>query len=348
MRTIADFRLYAAIRRQPEELDRLLSASEPVDLAADALEGARRVFTVGIGTSWHAALVAADLLRAAGLDARAWSSYDFALYPPDVGSGDAAVVFTHSGVKQFSLRSLQLLAARNVPSVLVTSTESAIDLSVLPASITILRTTEREQTAAFTVSHTTAMLLAARLADEVSKGSAGDLKRVPAAVADALKLEDATLDLARAWFDHRSIVALGGGPHEVSAHETAIKIAETARRAVRAHGVEQFLHGPQVQVQSDEAFLVFAGDGPALERTREAITFVRMLGCDVACIAPVEPPGGVEWLRVEDVGELLAPIVEVVPAQLLAGHLAALADVDGDSFRVDEPLFGEARRAIEL
>lgn len=347
-RTIADFRLYAAIQRQPEELDRLLSASEPVDLAAQAVGAARRVFAVGIGTSWHAAVVAAQLLRAAGVDARAWSSYDFALYPPDVGSSDAAIVFTHSGVKQFSLRSLRLLAERGVPSVLITSTESAVDVGSLPASTTILRTTERERTAAFTVSHTTAMLLAARIADEVRPGSAGDLTRVPGAVADALRLEAATLELARAWFEHRAIVALGGGPHEVSAHETTIKVAETARRAVRGHGVEQFLHGPQVQVQRDEAFLVFAGEGPALERTQEAVEFVRTLGCDAAWVAPVEAPAGVEWLHVEDVGELLAPLVEIVPAQLLAGHLAALADVDGDSFRTDEPDFGAARKALEL
>ncbi len=347
-RTIADFRLYAAIQRQPEELDRLLSASEPVDLAADAVEAARRVFTVGIGTSWHAAVAAAQLLRAAGVDAQAWSSYDFALYPPDVGPGDAGIVFTHSGVKQFSLRSLQLLAERAVPSVLITSTEAAVDVGALPASTTILRTTEREQTAAFTVSHTTAMLLAARIADEVSRGSVGDLARVPGAVADALRLETATLELAQRWFGHRTIVALGGGPHEVSAHETTIKVAETARRAVRSHGVEQFLHGPQVQVQRDEAFLVFAGDGPALPRTREAVAFVQALGCDAAWVAPLEAPEEAEWLRVEDVGELLAPLVEVVPAQLLAGHLAALADVDGDSFRTDEPEFGAARKAIEL
>ena len=59
-RRIEDYRLYEAIRRQPAELTRLLDASEPIDLAADALGGARRVFCIGIGTSWNAASVAAN------------------------------------------------------------------------------------------------------------------------------------------------------------------------------------------------------------------------------------------------------------------------------------------------
>ena len=53
----------------------------PAEEAAQRLAPARRVFTVGIGTSYHAALVGAWLLRAAGADARAVSSFDFGLYP---------------------------------------------------------------------------------------------------------------------------------------------------------------------------------------------------------------------------------------------------------------------------
>ncbi len=347
-RQISDYRLYAAIQRQPEELDRLLSAQEPVDLAAETLSSARRVYTVGIGTSWNAASVAAMLLRAAGLDAAAWSSHDFVAYPPHLGSQDAVVLFTHSGTKRFSRRALAVLGEQRVPVVLITSSESAIGVADLPMGTTILRTTEREPSSMFTVSHTAAMLLAARIADAVQEGATGDLAAVPQAVADALQLEADVRELAEAWAERRNIVALGAGPHEVSAHEAGIKIAEAARRPVRGHAVEQFLHGPQVQVTEDDAFLLFAGGGPGLERTEEAATFVRTLGCAAAWVAPVAAPAGTEWLRIADVGEWLAPIVEAVPGQLLAGHLAALAGVDADNFRADDPVFRQARTALEL
>lgn len=347
-RRIQEYRLYEAIQRQPAELTRLLKASEPVDLAAEALGGARRVFCVGIGTSWNAASVAASLLTRAGIDARAWSSADFVQYPPKLTPDDAAIVFTHSGVKQYSRAAIDRLGATRVPIVLVTSTESEVAAGALPMGTTVLRTVAREQSAMFTASHTAAMFLAARVADALRTGCVGDLGAVPYAVEAALGLEAEVVALAAAWHAKRTLVALGAGPHEASAHEAAIKIAEAARRPVRGHAVEQFLHGPQVQVESSDAFLVFASTGAGLDRTREAAAFVRTLGCEVAWVSPVETPDGTYHLAVPDVGEALAPIVEIVPAQLLAGHLAAIEGVDADNFRRDDPAFGAARTAIRL
>jgi len=348
VRRIEEYRLYGAIRRQPEELERLLAEPAPVEAAAERLRGARRVFTIGIGTSSNAAATAAWMLRAAGLDAQRWSSHDFASYAPALGAEDAAIVFTHTGRKRFSRRSLAVLAERSARTVLVTSTESALGEGDLPTGSVVLRTVARDPSSMFTVSHSAAMLLSARVADALAPGSVGDLAAVPGGVRKALALEAEVSALARAWAGAPAIVALGAGPHEPSAHEAHIKVAEAARRAVRSYAVEEFLHGPQVQLRAQESFLVFAGEGPGLARTREACAFVQRLGCPLAWVSPAEAPDGAAWLRIADVGEWLAPIVEVVPAQLLAGHLAALADVDGDSFRMDDPEFRAAREGLEL
>jgi glucosamine--fructose-6-phosphate aminotransferase (isomerizing) len=347
-RSISDYRLYAQIRSQPAELDRVLSAPEPIEDAADAVAEARRVVTIGIGTSWNAASAGGWMLRAAGLDATAWSSADFALYPPDLGERDAAIVYTHSGAKRFSKDALAWLRDRGVATVLLTSTASELTAGEIGEGTTVIRTVPRETSAMFTVSHTAAMLMTARVADAVRAGAVGDLTAVAPAVSDALELEDRVADLAQAWHGRRSLIALGGGPHEVSAHEVAIKVAEAARYSVRAHAVEQFLHGPQVQVRDDEACLVFAGPGAVLERSRDAAIWAQLLGTHVAWVSSVEGPEGSAWLPVTDVGEQLAPLVEIVPGQLLAGHLAALADVDGDNFRLDHPGMAEGRDRFGL
>ena len=83
------FVLAGSIRSQPGEIARLLGSQETQQAAADAAElfaAAGRVDIVGIGTSHNAALTAAYLLRSAGIDAAAWSSYDYTLY----GEGSAA------------------------------------------------------------------------------------------------------------------------------------------------------------------------------------------------------------------------------------------------------------------
>src|SRR5438128_10485243 len=97
--------MYQTMHRQPDDLRRLLAHGWPAaGEAAQRLATARRVYTVGIGTSYHAALVGAWLLRAAGSDARAVSSFDFGLYSEsaDLTSADAVIVMAHSGGKTYS------------------------------------------------------------------------------------------------------------------------------------------------------------------------------------------------------------------------------------------------------
>ena len=210
---------------------------------------------------------------------------------------------------------------------MLTSIESKIDPSEVRAPLTVIRTTTPEPSAMFTFSHTAAMLLTARIADAVTPGSVGDLSAVSAAVENALALESQTEALARAWQGKRTIIGLGAGPHEPTAHEFAIKVPEAARVMSRGYALEQYLHGPQLQVDPTDAFMIFTGEGPALERAKQAAAFLLDFGCAVAWVAPVEGPEGSTWLKVADVGESLAPVVEVIPAQLLAGQLAALEDV---------------------
>ena len=59
-----DSEMYRTMHRQPAELRRILTAGwDPAAQAADLLAPARRIFVVGIGTSYHAALVGEWLLR---------------------------------------------------------------------------------------------------------------------------------------------------------------------------------------------------------------------------------------------------------------------------------------------
>ncbi|MDZ7729661.1 MAG: hypothetical protein U5Q44_16475 [Dehalococcoidia bacterium] len=158
----------------------------------------------------------------------------------------------------------------------------------------------------------------------------------------AVELEEAAGELARAWHGFGAMVGIGAGPHEVSAHEIAIKVNEAARLRCRGYAAEQFLHGPQAQMQPGDPMVVFAGPGPVLERTATVAQFGVDIGAPVAWIAPEAGPEGTTWLGVPDPGEQLAPIVEIVPGQWLAVHLAALEGVDADNFRLDDPPFKTA------
>ena len=90
MVAVTDYRLYPAIQAQPSECAKLLSSVQPFDRAAETLSTASRVWTVGIGTSYNAANAASWMLRAAGLEARPLTSFEFATWPT-VSEGDAVL-----------------------------------------------------------------------------------------------------------------------------------------------------------------------------------------------------------------------------------------------------------------
>ena len=360
------FVLAGSIRSQPGEIARLLGSQETQQAAADAAElfaAAGRVDIVGIGTSHNAALTAAYLLRSAGIDATAWSSYDYTLY----GEGSAAaggkplLLLSHTGGKQFSRRAFggpEGERTRPPTSVVVVTGEGdgkskgewGPELEAASeGSAIVLRTCEQEVSSMYTISHLTAMTAVAMIAERITPGCfSGALAALPAACAEAVALEPQVAALAKQWHANSAaggeIVALGAGPHEPSAHEIEIKIGEAARVRCKGYAVEQYLHGRQIQIQSTDAFILFGGPGKALERTQAAARFIAAVQARAGAVAPAvvwvgpegSAPEGTTHLQIPHVHEQLAVIVEAIPGQMLAGHLAGLEGVDGDSFRMDD------------
>ncbi len=348
MVSITDYRLYPAIQAQPSECAKVLSSAQPFDRAAETLSAATRVWTVGIGTSFNAANAASWMLRAAGLEARPLTSFEFATWPT-VADGDAVLLFAHTGRKTYSGHSLDLCIERGIPTVLITKIETGFDLASFPDSVTVLHTTTQDPSSMYTVSHTTAMAAAAMIADLVSAGALGDILEIPSALAAALKLEDEIAELAAEWSDG-ALIALGAGPMLSAAEEAHIKIAEASRRAVRHQEPESFLHGPAVQIVDSDRIFTFAANDDSADRTRAITQLCMDNGCSAAWVAPesVPAPESARHLALADLSPELLTIPAVVPAQLLAGHLAANDGVNADDFRTDVPDFLAALSKLSL
>ena len=342
MVSITDYRLYPAIQAQPSECAKVLSSAQPFERAAQTLAEASRVWTVGIGTSFNAANAASWMLRAAGLEARPLTSFEFATWPT-VSDGDAVLLFAHTGRKTYSGKTLDLCIERGTPTVVVTKVDTNFDTGSFPEHVTTIHTTTEDPSAMYTVSHTTAMTAAAMIADLVSPGSLGNVSAIPAALAEALTLESKIANLAAEW-STGAFVALGSGPMLAAAEEAHIKIAEASRRAVRHQEAESFLHGPAIQLLDTDRILTFATNDGSIERTRAITQLTIDFGCSVAWFAPanVPAPENATHLVLPDLPSPLVPIPAAVPTQLLAGHLAAQDDVEADGFRREDPIFGAA------
>ena len=349
-----DSAMYRTMHRQPADLGRILETGwDGAGQAAERLAAAKRIFVTGIGTSYHAALVGEWLLRAAGADARAVMSFDFALYPKLVGlhRDDAVVVMAHTGVKRFSGEAITLAAAAGVRVVSVGSLTAEH-----PGSELVLRTVEREKSAAFTASHLAAMTVLAQVATELGERRKASgvrefraaLGRLPDQVAGVLAREDEVLPVAREAVGRR-IYAAGAGPNAATALEAVIKVREAAQGWIDALALEQFLHGPIVSVNAADVAVLVNVPGAAAARVGEIAGVLAAIGARLWFVGhgALSAPQSTVF-SLPEVPELLSPLLTVVPIQILAYHLAVLRGINPDRFRRDDPTYAAAFGLLKL
>ena len=337
--------MYRTMHHQPADVAFLVNQGwAEAEAAADLLAGADRIWVTGIGTSFHAALVGGWLLRSAGYDARAVTSFDFATYPDQypVGRNDAVIVQAHTGVKSYSALALERAAAsaRSVISIGSISAEH-------PGSELILRTVIRETSAAYTTSHVCAMTRLAQLA--VLLGNAelrADLQALPTHLESVVNRIGAIDEPARAAAN-RHIYAIGSGPNEPTALEFVIKAREAALAQVDGLGAEQFFHGPIVAADKDDYGIVVTQSGPTLPRTEAIALGLTEIGLPIWTVGDTDPGLGTHFAT-PPINELISPLLNVVPIQAFAYHLAAIRGTHPDRFRREDQAYVDAFSLLTL
>lgn len=339
--------MYQTLTRQPDDLRRVLADGwGPARDAARLIGDARRIFITGVGTSYHASLAGGWLLRAAGRDARAVLSYDFATYPESypLTPDDAVIVMAHTGVKSYSKLALDRAGEAGAAVVSVGSRAAEH-----PGSQLVLRTIDRETSAAYTSSHLTAMATLAMVADELGVPSLRThLEAMPDQIADIIDRQAQIRPVAERAAG-RKVYAFGGGPSEVTALELVIKAREAALHSVDGLQTEQFFHGPIVAVNTGDLAVVVNPHGEASLRTGAIATAFAEIGGEVWVVGESIPAlPDAPTFRLPIVPEILSMLLSVVPIQLFAYHLAATKGTHPDTFRRDVPTYKDAFALLTL
>lgn len=339
--------MYQTMHRQPADVRRLLSTEgwAAAAEAAQRIDAARRIHVVGIGTSFHAAQVGEWLLRAAGRDAHAVPSFDFALYPEayPISIDDAVIVMAHSGVKTYSTRSLERATHAGAARISIGSLTAEH-----PGSQQVLRTVEREKSAAFTASHLGAMTVLAQVATRLGAPLRAGLEALPEQIEQVLSRQAEVTPVAQDAAQRR-IYAVGAGPNAATATEAVIKAREAAQAWIDGLPIEQFLHGPLVAVNADDVAVVVNVPGAAFGRVSEIARVLDAIGARLWLVgAGVEGLPAARVFALPELPEVLSPLLAVVPIQMLAYELAVVRGIHPDLFRRDDPRYAAALGLLKL
>jgi len=174
---------------------------------------------------------------------------------------------------------------------------------------------------------------AAREAELVSQ-----LAHVPGLINQALGLSGHISDLSRKLATASDILFLGRGSMYPMAHEGALKLKEISYIHAEAYASGELKHGPIALVEETLPVVVLAPRDTLFDKTVSNMQEVMarkgmvLLVSDAAGIAQA---GDDVWATIQmpDVDPIFAPLVYVVPAQLLAYHTAVHKGTDVDQPR---------------
>jgi glutamine---fructose-6-phosphate transaminase (isomerizing) len=327
------------ILRQPDELRMVIEqlcgpGQRTLEAAADKIRNARHVYVTGIGSSWHAALSVQPVFQ---LGTRpvylqdASELWQFSSIPPE----SVIVIISRSGR---SLEVVNLLAkARKSAAVVVGITNSEDGPLAREAQIPIVVPIELDHAISvntYSSLAATAGALAGATIGSFDTQLSAKLLRAVGDSAEALPNWQEQIANS-AWPVPGSIFYfLARGGSLGSCHEARLLWEEGVKSPATAMGTSSFRHGPQEMVSRDARFAMWI-DGQRMRKQDLAVARdLTLLGASVMLIGQGIPEdSGDLVLQLPEIPPDWQFLIDIIPAQLAAEHLARLSGVDPDSFR---------------
>jgi glucosamine--fructose-6-phosphate aminotransferase (isomerizing) len=316
------------------------------------------ISSIGIaacGTSWHAGLTGKYMIERL---ARLPVDVDYASeyrYRDPIGGPDAlGLLITQSGETADTLAAQREMKSLGSKTVAICNVVSAMVAREAHGAVYTHAGPEIgvASTKAFTSQLTALFLLALKLGQlrghlnkEQSVALIEELSRVPAKIEDVLKASSAQCeDLARDFSHARDFLYLGRGIHFPIALEGALKLKEISYIHAEGYPAGEMKHGPNALIDESLPVVVLAtrdaSDPASKLRYEKTLSNIQEVTARSGRVIAVATEGDntigslVEHvIHIPPAIELLAPLIEIVPLQLLAYYIAVRRGCDVDQPR---------------
>src|SRR5246127_3946638 len=181
-----------------------------------------------------------------------------------------------------------------------------------------------------------------RMTSEVTRSYLKRLQQLPEAIEKNLSLWDSLAEeFGKVHFKSEKFLYLGRGVHYAIAREGALKLKEISYAHAEGYPVGELKHGPNALVDENLPVVVLATcdhrDPDSVLRYRRTLEVMKEVRSRRGAVVTVATQGDKEVAAITDhvfyvppAPELLLPIVEVIPLQLFAYHVAVNKGYDVD------------------
>jgi glucosamine--fructose-6-phosphate aminotransferase (isomerizing) len=327
-------------------IDGAVQDVRPIDDAF--LARCRRIVIVACGTAYHAGLIGRYAIEQwARIPVEVEVASEYRYRNPVIGPDDLVIGISQSGETLDTLTAMQtareggarVLAITNVMGAQITRqadgvlyTRAGLEIGVA-ATKTFVSQITAMYLVAFRLAEVRGVMDRAQLKPPIS-----DLKRLPHMISEFMERDASPIETI-AHSVHRAEFFMYLGRHIglPVALEGALKLKEISYIATDAYPAGEMKHGPIALLDQNTPVVVVATESPVRDKLVSNIQEVRARGARVIAIATegdaeiAEHADEVIWVPATN--WMLAPLLAVIPLQLLAYNIARLRGLNVDQPR---------------
>ena len=308
---------------------------------------AKRIIIVACGTSWHAGLVAEYMIETlCRIPVEVEYASEFRYRNPVVGEGDVLIAISQSGETADTLVAIEKAKEAGA---FIFGVVNAVGSSIARLSHSGAYTHAGPEigvasTKAFTAQLTVLAMMAIKIGREKKTITEAEYNRylaelalIPEKVKAVLETHESIKEVAKHYADARDFLFLGRGYNFPVALEGALKLKEISYIHAEGYPAAEMKHGPIALVDENLPVLFIATKDAYYEKIVSNIQEIKARkGMVIAVISEGDTQirGMADHVMVvPEVDELLAPLISVIPTQILSYYIGVLRGLDVDKPR---------------
>jgi len=301
----------------------------------DCMKCAQRIIITSCGTSWHSALIGEYAIEElAGIPVEVEYASEFRYRSPIINRGDIVFVISQSGETADTLGALReakrkgavVLGICNVVgSTIARESHGGVYIHAGP-EIGVA------STKAFTSQVLVLVMIALMLGRmrslplEQGRKIVSALREIPGLVGDILKKDSEIREIAEKLFKHNNALYLGRGYNFPVALEGALKLKEISYVHAEGYPAAEMKHGPIALIDTNMPVIVIATKDAIYEKIMSNIEEIKARNGKILSIINSGDKKISELsdysFEVPSTMTFLSPIINTIPLQLLAYHVA--------------------------
>ncbi|MFC2136147.1 glutamine--fructose-6-phosphate transaminase (isomerizing) [Bacteroidota bacterium] len=319
-----------------------------LNLSDEEIIGVKKIIMIACGTSWHACLVGEYLFEHyLGLPVEVEYASEFRYRKPILNKGDLVIAVSQSGETADTLAALEEAKKLGATTMGIVNVVGSAVARKANGGIYLHAGPEIgvASTKAFTCQIIAMHLLniyfgriKGTINSKTAKNLIKSMETIPDKIKEALKLDKEIKKIADTYYEKKNCLYLGRGINFPVALEGALKLKEISYIHAEGYPAAEMKHGPIALIDEDMPVVFIANKkNTTYEKILSNMEEVKARKGKIIAIA-TEKDSKIKELTeqvisVPEINESLTPIINTIPLQLLAYHMAVNKGIDVDKPR---------------